>query len=105
MRFADVKDGVKCHGGRSESWGGARGAETADRVRMRLDLTTGELEVSINGDSLGVMVKVSGSLPGPSATVHSAWEVPSIVQLMRLRTRCDAAEHVRSTLLDGTAGN
>ena len=105
MQFADVKDGVKCHGGRSESWGGARGAETADRVRMRLDLTGGELEVFLNGDSLGVMVEVSGSFPPSSAGVHTAWAVPSSVQLMGLRTRCVAAEHFRSALLDGAAGN
>ena len=59
-RFADVKSGVMCHGGKTEPWYGARGAETNDKVKMRLDLASGELEVFLNGESLGVMIEVSG---------------------------------------------
>merc|ERR1719453_2334504 len=59
----DVKSGVKCHDGKTEPWHGARGAETNDRIRMRLDLTSGKLEVFLNDESLGVMVEnMSGPL-------------------------------------------
>lgn len=63
MRCAEVKTGMKYHDRRIEQWHGARGAETDDKIKMRLDLTNGELEVFLNRDSLGVMAEVSDCCP------------------------------------------
>ncbi len=111
VRFADVKTGVKCHDGRSERWYGARGAETNDKVRMKLDLTSGSLEVFLNGESLGVMAEVSAVSIHPATDVHEGTFARLFLPVARhgstnwiARAR-DSAELVRSALLDGAASN
>lgn len=55
---ADVDNGIGWHAGNFSPWAGQRGAVTEDTVGMRLDLSTGSLEVTLNGESLGVMEHV-----------------------------------------------
>ena len=61
---ADVDNGIGWHAGDFSPWAGQRGAVTEDTVGMRLDLTTGSLEVTLNRQSLGVMQHVRTALNG-----------------------------------------
>ena len=57
-----MDNGIGWHAGEFSPWAGQRGAVTEDTVGMRLDLSTGSLEVTLNGESLGVMEHVRTAL-------------------------------------------